>query len=429
MVHTMKNSSLTAFRVRNCYTMQEPCARGAALQAPLKPLHNALLLAQNGRICWLGAYTPKALPAGLDAKDVQDLGEQDMLPALINAHTHVQLAHLEGKTLWGQGFVPWLKSLIALLSLPYDAKAISQSIRALHEAGTGYFADYGHGGMDIVTAAAQKYAMSGLFLGEWLGFEDAWLEGKYFELSIQEQLHASEAAFLPPRMRTLYDAIPQESKDYCIPCAHALYSTASQLVQKIHAWCSNQKKSHKRPFVLHLAEFSEEVEALTQGTGALVDLFRESVLPKSWKAPGMHPVDFAMDLGVITENTLAVHGVHCEPKHVQAMAQRGASVCLCPRSNAHLAVGQAPVHSYLSSQVNLCLGTDGLSSNTSLDVWQEALYLQKHFSVQGRALLRMLTVNGAFALGVHNTQSDNFFGSLQVGGAARWTFIPPEIQI
>ncbi len=414
-----EKTPLQAFRVRTCYTMHQDCARGKALLAPLLPLDDALILVQQGRIQWIGAYCPKALPAGLDARHVQDLGDGIMVPAVINAHTHTQLAHMAGKTLWGEGFVPWLTSLIPLLAEPYDKNAIEQSVQAMKRAGTGYFADYGHGGLHLVARAAQEQGLQGLFLGEWIGFQDRW----------EDTEHAESLAHLPPRTRAIYAELPEQRQEFCIPCAHALYSTAPATVQAIHAWCSGQSKAHKRPFVMHFAEFAEEVEALVHGAGALVNLFKGKVLPENWRAPGLHPFDYAQKLGLLTENTLAIHAVHCDAKQVQGLGQAGLSVCLCPRSNAYLQVGTAPVELYLQSMVNLCLGTDGLSSNTSLNVWEEAVYLQQHFSVPGKALLRMLTVNGAKALGMHSLQNTNFLGSLAVGGAAQWAFVPHDLQI
>ncbi len=416
------SSPLTAYRVRTCYPMQEACARGKALFSALSPLDNALLLVQDGRIQWMGAYSPKALPAGMDARHVQDLGEQIMVPAIINAHTHTQLAHLAQKTLWGEGFVPWLKSLIPLLSLPYDSAAIATALQHMQAVGTGYFADFGHGGLGMVAEQAQSMDMEGLLLGEWFGFEDIFTALEYDKA-------VNLASHLPARMRDIYTAMPQETKDFCTPCVHALYSTAATVVQGVHAWCTKQKQAHKRPFVLHLAEFPEEEELLTQGTGALADLFRGVVVPESWQAPGLHPIDYAAKLGVLTENTLAIHAVHCEQHHVQSLSEARLSVCLCPRSNTHLAVGRAPVASFMQSHVALCLGTDGLTSNTCVDVWQDALYLQEHFSVPGRALLRMLTVNGAQALGVHYAQNSCFFGTLHVGARADWSFVPKAVQI
>ncbi len=415
---------LQAYKVRTCIPLQgEGAATGAALGAPLLRMDNALILVhrggeKDGCIHSIQAYSPKHLPAGLCAKDVHDLGEGTLVPAAINAHTHTQLAHLAGRTTWHEGFVPWLKSLISLLSLPYDAQKITQAVQTMQRTGTGYFADYGHTGLAMVAQSAQDAGLEGIFLAEWLGFEE-----EFVAMPWQTQ----EA--LPTRVRASFTHMSTEAQAHCIPCGHALYSTAPQVLQGAHAWCSAQAWPHKRPFALHLAEFPEEVQALSHGEGALVELFRGMVLPQEWQAPGMHPVDYAGALGLLTENTLAVHGVHCEAKHRQRMQEAGLWLCLCPRSNAYLRVGTAPVEHYVREGMRLCLGTDGLSSNTDVDVWQEAVYLQEHFQLPAQALLRMLTVNGAHALGVQNQYKNSTgFGTLEAGKKALWTFLPDVLQ-
>jgi 5-methylthioadenosine/S-adenosylhomocysteine deaminase len=75
-------------------------------------------------------------------------------------------------------------------------------------------------------------------------------------------------------------------------------------------------------------------------------------------------------------------------------------------SNAKLANGIAPVRDYLTNDINVSLGTDGASSNNSLDMLKEAKmasYLQKikyedPTAVNIDEILELLTSNGAKAL-------------------------------
>ncbi len=402
--------NIQAYRARTCIPMQgETSARGADLLKPLISIDDALMLIQDGRVLCVEKYAEKNLPAGMSAQDVHDLGEGILVPAAVNAHTHIQLSHLAERTLWGQGFVPWLESLIQQLAVPMDTAAIQKALEQMRTTGTGYFADYTSGGMHLVAKAAQSAGLKGLLTAEWFGYDDTWQEGE----------------FLPSRARAVREYLVSNFHEQLVPCAHALYSTAAQSVQGAHAWCTKQEAAHKKTFALHLAEFEEEVEALTYGKGALVDLYTPVVLSPQWQAPLCHPVDYAQKLGVLTENTLAVHCVQCEDSHVQTLGEVGLSVCLCPRSNANLGVDKAPVKAFMQSGVNLCLGTDGLTSNVDVDVWNEALFLRDFFDVPFTACLRMLTVNGAHAFGVGLQQrSTQVYGSLMKGSPAHWHFLP-----
>ena len=85
-----------------------------------------------------------------------------------------------------------------------------------------------------------------------------------------------------------------------------------------------------------------------------------------------------------------------------------------------LASGVAPVVRMLTKGINVCLGTDGASSNNNLDMLEEmrmATYLQKVFTEDPTALpvneiMRMAAIRGARALNFENV------GSLEVGKAA-----------
>lgn len=114
----------------------------------------------------------------------------------------------------------------------------------------------------------------------------------------------------------------------------------------------------------------------------------------------MRPLAYAASLGLLGPGVLAVHGVQLDAQEVEVLAAGGTALCLCPRSNRNLGVGAPPVRALMESGGLLCLGTDGLTSNSDLDVRREAVYLRETFDVPPEALVRLLTVNGAAALGL-----------------------------
>lgn len=401
---------------------------------------DGLLLLHKGRVVYAGNYAPHVVPAGVH---VQDLGEVTLVPAAVNAHTHIQLSHLAGQTLWGQGFVPWLRSLIPLLAKPLSVDAVERAVRHMRATGTSHAGDYTSHGMAMVGQAAQRQGLGCTLLAEWFGF--ALPESKPEPESTPEftpeftpesapkpksatvSTSASGAAWeeapnaasvWPSRCLPILHQIPQAETLTMAPVGHALYSTHATLLRNAHAWCV----AHGAPFALHLAEFPEEEDALVSGTGALVDLYRPVVLPPEWQAPGLPPVALAQHLGLLGPQLLAVHCVHCTPQDVAVLAQTGTRVCLCPRSNAHLAVGCAPVHALARANVPLCFGTDGLTSNTDLDVWQEAVYLLQQGALPAQALLRLATCNGAAAL--HRDD----VGALRPGMRGAWAILPAAME-
>ena len=137
----------------------------------------------------------------------------------------------------------------------------------------------------------------------------------------------------------------------------------------------------------------------------------------------MRPLAYAAGLGLLGPGALAVHGAQLDAQEVEVLAAGGTALCLCPRSNRNLGVGAPPVRALMESGGLLCLGTDGLTSNTDLDVRQEAVYLRESLDVPPEALVRLLTVNGAAALGLGGSGA----GRLTPGAPANFCLLPEAL--
>jgi cytosine/adenosine deaminase-related metal-dependent hydrolase len=153
-------------------------------------------------------------------------------------------------------------------------------------------------------------------------------------------------------------------------------------------------------FAVHVAESPAERELMLHGTGALADTAAR--LARGFTAPGVGSVAYLERLGVLP-GALAVHCVSLEPGDAERLAAaRG--VALCPRSNAYLGNGAPPVAELRAAGVTLALGTDSAASNWDLDLFAEArALLALDAALTPRKLLRMLTRDGARALGLDDT--------------------------
>jgi cytosine/adenosine deaminase-related metal-dependent hydrolase len=151
------------------------------------------------------------------------------------------------------------------------------------------------------------------------------------------------------------------------------------------------------PLMVHAAESREEVRFLREGGGPLAAL-RARFAKSPWRPPGLTPVRHLHALGVLGPGTILVHGVQVDEEEVRLIAESGAKVVLCPRSNENLEVGEAPLALYARHGVELALGTDSRASSPDLDVKKEALHLQGKADL--RLLVRALTRGGYRALGL-----------------------------
>jgi 5-methylthioadenosine/S-adenosylhomocysteine deaminase len=141
------------------------------------------------------------------------------------------------------------------------------------------------------------------------------------------------------------------------------------------------------PVHIHLSETREEVDDFLENKG------------KS-------PIKFLNDFDFLKNHILAAHCVHLEKGDMEILKEKNIHIAHNPVSNAKLGSGIAPLVDYLKNDINISIGTDGVSSNNNLDMIAEArmaAYLQKVKNLDPAVidkmnLLQFITKNGAEAL-------------------------------
>jgi 5-methylthioadenosine/S-adenosylhomocysteine deaminase len=126
---------------------------------------------------------------------------------------------------------------------------------------------------------------------------------------------------------------------------------------------------------------------------------------------GRRPAEWLNDIDVLSERSLAAHSAWVTMNEVRTMGKAGMSIASCPVSNMKLATGGVvPVPEMMQNNVNVSLGTDGSTTNNSLDMFSEMKILgllQKSSRwdasvTPAQTLLDIATVNGAKAIGMGN---------------------------
>jgi cytosine/adenosine deaminase-related metal-dependent hydrolase len=346
---------------------------------------DAGLLIRDGRILAVGPWNTIA-GHGVE----RDLGAVTLVPGLINAHTHLELSHLARRVTTGQGFMAWADSLFAAMRQGRpDESALAQAVEEARVSGTCCVADVVVREVELVSGTLAGYGLEGLLLREFSG---------------------RDRVFSPPALPGRWSA-----------AIHALYSTEKAFAQTVKDWCL----ARDLPFSLHLAEVPGENELFRSGRGEFADFVRaRRILPKGFQVPGVSATEFARNLGLLDEKTLAVHCVRVDRRDVEILAESGASVCLCPRSNRLVGVGDAPAASLHAAKIPLCLGTDSLASVQNLDLWEEVRAVRRLLARPAplHDLLAMVTVYPARALGLEHD-----YGSLETGKRAVWAALPGDL--
>jgi 5-methylthioadenosine/S-adenosylhomocysteine deaminase len=126
-------------------------------------------------------------------------------------------------------------------------------------------------------------------------------------------------------------------------------------------------------------------------------------------------------LDVLDGAWVLAHCVHLTDQEIEILRARGAAVAHNPVSNMFLGDGIAPLLKLRQAGVSVGLGTDGPSSNSTLDMFEtmKVTSLLQRVAAMNAAAIRpidvveMATLGGARACGL-----DHLIGSVQVGKRA-----------
>ncbi len=132
-------------------------------------------------------------------------------------------------------------------------------------------------------------------------------------------------------------------------------------------------------------------------------------------------VEFLEELGVLDATWVAAHCVHVGDREIEIMRRRGVAVAHNPVSNMFLGDGIAPLMKMRRAGIPIGLGTDGPSSNNTLDLFETmkvTSLLQRVAALDAGAIrpadvLEMATLGGAKAVGL-----DGLAGTLEAGKRA-----------
>jgi cytosine/adenosine deaminase-related metal-dependent hydrolase len=126
------------------------------------------------------------------------------------------------------------------------------------------------------------------------------------------------------------------------------------------------------PVCIHVAESRAEWQYFTEGAGDLLEGYYKPLNVPPVPSPRVSPVRYLEDMGALALRPLLVHAVQVDDDDIRRIKASGSSVAHCPRSNLRLQCGRMPLEKYLAAGVPVYLGTDGLSSAPSLNVFEEA---------------------------------------------------------
>jgi cytosine/adenosine deaminase-related metal-dependent hydrolase len=314
-----------------------------------------------------------------------DLGDAVIMPALVNAHTHLELSWLRGRIRPGSSFLGWVSAMMRERLQSADGRdggyvrsAMALALEEMKASGTGLVGD-------ISNSLAHLDALA-----------ESGLEGVVFHEVIK--FRAPDAEGFVEESRRRMDAAGAGDRWRLALAPHAPYSVAPSIYRALAEARPRLRDAHMS---VHVSESREEVEFIGRGSGGWPEVLKRlGAWDPNWRAPGCSPISYLDRLGFWDARTLAVHAVQADGDDLALLAQRGATLVCCPRSNAWVGAGEPPVEAFYRSGARVAIGTDSLASVDDLNLFSELAALHRIApGVAATDLLRSATRSGAEALG------------------------------
>jgi aminodeoxyfutalosine deaminase len=356
---------MIAYRCRTLVTMDST------------PIDNGLFVVDGSRFAQIGRadeilrnYTG----------DLVDLGETAVLPGLINAHCHLDYTLMRGAILSTQGFARWVKRINSLKRSLTD----SDYLRATQ---LGFDELRKHGTTTVLNIVANPQIFPLLPpppIRTWFFLE---------LIDVRPRPWIDEHAF----GSWLFLSEGGERLGGLGLSPHAPYTASAKMYETALA-CS---RSFDLLVTTHVAESSEEYAMFSNSSGELYDFLQKLGRPMN-DCGSTSPLRYLTENRLISPDCIVAHLNELDDADFELLSRkewRNLQVVHCPKSHRFLHHKRFPLEELSQRGLNICLGTDSLASNDSLNLFSEMRTAKKVYqSLSARDLLEMVTIRPARAL-------------------------------
>ncbi|MEO0511967.1 MAG: amidohydrolase family protein [Planctomycetota bacterium] len=346
-----------------------------------------------------------------------DLEGRIVVPAFVNAHTHLDLTIVgprpfarAGQSGAGSAFVDWVQMVRQERPAEPDGirAAVSEGARLSRAGGVAVVGDIagaarGRPSVDAVRAFRET-ALAGVSCLEFFGIGAREADARSAVEHAIGELGSEPFGLSPHAPNT-------------VSVGNYAWAASLRAGGRAHALIAT-----------HVGETPEEREFVEAGTGPQrdllesLDLWDDRILADVGR--GAHPVEHVLRaLGSAAGLSVFAHVNDAPDEQIAALARAGVSVAYCPRASdyfgRHHDFGPHRYLDMLGAGVNVALGTDSIinlpEGTDRLSTLDEARFLFQrdgfqHGDTGPRQLLEMITLNGLRALGL-----DEGAGRLAVG--------------
>jgi len=339
---------------------------------------------KNGAICFdekiIDIDTLENFQIKYPNEFIEYMGNNSVLmPGLINTHVHLEFSANKTTLKYGN-FVQWLFSVIKnreKLIEKADKKLIDNELSKMIQNGTTTIGAISSYGFDMNSCIQSPINV--VYFTEVLGSKPDMIDTLF--LDFKEKLKSAQS-------HTTKNFIPAIA-------IHSPYSTHPFLIREVLKIAREKNMTVSS----HFQESVAENDWLNKSSGEFSSFFKDML---DQHQSLTKPSDFLRQFKDI-QHLSFTHCVEANEQELQQIHDLGASIIHCPNSNRLL--NNATLNLSYIKEIPLAMGTDGLSSNHTLNMFEElknALFIHTNFEPNQLAqkLLLAATSGGAKALGL-----------------------------
>ena len=368
-------------------------------------IEKGAVLVRDGLIADVGSAAE--LLARYPEETVRDFGLAALLPGFVDLHTHLEYSVFRG-LVDDAPYSKWKMRLLEkeqrLTPEDWEDSAVLGALEAV-QSGITTIADITSSGASL--RAAVQAGLRGVV---------------YREIATMDRSRVTEVI-----AEALEDIskwrihVEEANAPIVIGIApHAPYSCHPQVYRAV----AELARIEGLPAATHVAGSKDEYNFIKWGSSAMATDVQDAGHwdETPWMPTGVSPVRYLLQYGIFdVPNFLAIHCTQVDDDDIDLLAERDVAIAYCPRCNAKLGMGIAPLKKFMDHKIRIGLGTDSPASNNTVDMFDEmriGLLLQRGASLDVESftaarMIRMATIWGARAL-----RMEDRIGSLEPGKEA-----------
>lgn len=364
--------------------------------------HGAVLV-RGDKIAEVGEAD--AMLASHPEEEVVDFGLAALMPGFVDLHTHLEFSAMRG-LVDDLPYSQWKLQLMGLEqrldSRDWEDGALLGALETL-QSGITTVADVSDSGASaraVVAAGIRSFV--------------------YREVSTMEKARVPQVMREASEDLSAWRDLDSDGLLTVGLAPHSPYSCHPELFSRV----AELAIAEDLPISTHLAGSKDEYDFVKYGSSRLAVDFRALYGDDQagWLPTGVSPVRYVLQWGLFdASNVLAVHCTQVDDADIEVLADHDVAIAHCPRCNAKLGMGMAPLGKFLRKGIRVGIGTDSPASNNTMDMFDEmriGLLFQRAVAgheefLVAKQFVKLATLDAARALRI-----DDRVGSLEPGKQA-----------